>query len=162
MKLFAVILATCGLGLLVSAHAQDPVPTPTPRADPVKADSRTDLDKLQGTWQCTSWISNGMDGIRNPDDIRSSYDGNRLTLWSGDQEYRHGLVTLDPGRTPKAVNTWDLDGPYADETNRAIYDLDGDTLKVCISLDRSKSRPTEFESKPDSNRLLVIYKRVKP
>ena len=122
----------------------------------------TDIDRLQGSWQCTAWRFNGRDDPERAKVLESSYAGNRLTLWTEGQEYRHGLVTLDPERTPKAMNTWDLDGPAPDETNRGIYQIDGDTLKVCIVLDRGADRPAEFTSEPGSNRLLITYRRRMP
>ena len=159
MKTLSWTLTACATIWLMTAQAQEPAPKP--QADPVAA-PQADLDKLQGSWQCVSWISNGLEGGRNPEVIRSSYDGNRLTLWNEDEEYRHSLVTLDPGRTPKAMNVWDLDGPGADRTNQGIYELNGDTLKLCLVLGSDEPRPKEFTSEPGSNHLLLTYKRRKP
>ena len=41
-----------------------------------------------------------------------------------------------------------------------IYELDGDTLKVCYAHGK-KERPKEFKTAPGSGLALVIYKRIK-
>jgi uncharacterized protein (TIGR03067 family) len=69
-------------------------------------------------------------------------------------------VTLDPARTPKAMNTWDLDGPFQDQTVPGIYRLDGDTLKLCFARPGEK-RPTEFTTRSGTGFLVVVYKRQK-
>jgi hypothetical protein len=43
----------------------------------------------------------------------------------------------------------------------AIYELKGDTLRVCYDLS-GKARPSEFKAKPDTPLFLVNYKREKP
>jgi hypothetical protein len=39
----------------------------------------------------------------------------------------------------------------------AIYELKGDTLRICYGAD---ARPKEYSSEADSNRILAVYKRV--
>ena len=41
-----------------------------------------------------------------------------------------------------------------------IYELDGDTLKVCYAIDGGK-RPAEFKAKPGSKHVLIVFKRLK-
>jgi hypothetical protein len=43
----------------------------------------------------------------------------------------------------------------------AIYEIDGDTLKVCYDLG-GKNRPTEFKTKEGTALFLATYKREKP
>lgn len=40
----------------------------------------------------------------------------------------------------------------------AIYELDGDTLRVCYDLS-GKARPSEFKTKAETQLLLFTYKR---
>jgi len=44
---------------------------------------------------------------------------------------------------------------------RAIYELKGDTLKMCWSEKAPESRPTEFASGPCSGQTVVVFKRAK-
>jgi uncharacterized protein (TIGR03067 family) len=124
--------------------------------------ARKDLERLQGTWTLVAMENEG-----NPlppehfEGWSAVYEGDALTLKAGDQVRRRGVVTLDPSRTPKAINTWDMDGPYEDQTLAGIYDLDGDTLKLCFSRP-GQERPTKFVTKEGPGFLLVVYKRKKP
>ena len=42
----------------------------------------------------------------------------------------------------------------------AIYELDGDTFRVCIAA-VGKDRPSEFKAEADSQQTLIVYERVK-
>jgi uncharacterized protein (TIGR03067 family) len=124
--------------------------------------AKKDLARLQGAWSLVSMEADGRS--LEPDEFEgwgSIYDGDRLTLKARDEIRRRGLVTLDPSRTPKAMNTWDLDGPFEDQTVPGIYHLDGDTLKLCFARPGEK-RPTEFTTKSGTGFLFVVYKRQKP
>jgi uncharacterized protein (TIGR03067 family) len=122
---------------------------------------RSDLENLQGTWLL---IAMEKDGENVPaeefKDYKSVYEENRLTLMAGDSVRRRGLVTLEPSRKIKAINTWDQDGPYADQTVPGIYELDGDTLKLCFARPGDK-RPKEFTTKSGTGFLFCVYKRQK-
>jgi uncharacterized protein (TIGR03067 family) len=123
--------------------------------------AKTDLEKLQGTWVLASMETEGHDVA--PDDFKNwtaSYEQNRVVLRVGDRVRRRGLVTLDPGRKPKAINTWDQDGPYEDQTVPGIYELDGDTLKLCFARP-GQERPKEFTTKSGTAFLFCVYKKHK-
>ena len=70
-------------------------------------------------------------------------------------------MTLDPSKSPKKINTWDLTGPYADDTVPGIYEVDDDTLKLCFSRPKV-ARPVEFTTKKEPGFLYCVYKRKKP
>ena len=159
-SLFTLALVLGFLPGLMWSQTPPPLKGPTSIADPKEV--QADLDKLQGTWDCKSWV---LDGNRSPNDGRdfeAIYQGNLLTLKNKGQEYRHAIVTLNPARSPSAMNSWTLDGPLADRTVRGIYEFDGEKLKVCFALNDDGDRPTEFDSQPGSQRLSITYERRKP
>jgi uncharacterized protein (TIGR03067 family) len=92
--------------------------------------AKKDLANLQGAWSLVAMESEGRS--LDPEEFEgwgAVYEGDRLTLKAKDQVRRRGIVTRDPTRSPKAINTWDLDGPFGDQTVPGIYALDGDTLR---------------------------------
>ena len=64
---------------------------------------------------------------------------------------------LDPSTNPKSIDLTENG-----RTKQAIYDLVGDTLRICIA-ESGEQRPTAFDSQPNSaNDIVLILKRVKP
>jgi uncharacterized protein (TIGR03067 family) len=53
------------------------------------------------------------------------------------------------------------DGPNKGKTFLAIYERDGDTLRICYDLS-GKNRPKDFKSPEGTQHFLVTYKREKP
>jgi uncharacterized protein (TIGR03067 family) len=124
--------------------------------------AKKDLAQLQGAWSLVAMEAEGRS--LDPEVFEgwgSVYEGDRLILKAKDEIRRRGIVTLDPAQTPKAMNTWDLDGPFQDQTVPGIYLLDGDTLKLCFARPGEK-RPTELTTRSGTGFLVVVYKRQKP
>ena len=63
-------------------------------------------------------------------------------------------------KAPKAMDILGTDGPNKGKTLLAIYELSGDTLRICYDL-AGKTRPTEFTTKAGTRQFLVSYKRAK-
>jgi uncharacterized protein (TIGR03067 family) len=119
----------------------------------------SDLEKLQGTWLLVAMENDGETvPAEEFKDYKSVYEDNRLTLLAGDRVRRRGIITLEPSRKIKAINTWDQDGPYADQTVPGIYELEGDTLKLCFARPGDE-RPKEFTTKTGTGFLCCVYKR---
>ena len=121
-----------------------------------------DGDSLQGTWlPLTAELS----GTPFPDEVRKSIqlviDGDGgYTVTVGDTVDR-GTTRLNPAAQPKELDITGTEGPNKGRTIRAIYERDGDTLRVCYDLSGT-SRPTEFQSKEGTQLFLVTYERQKP
>ena len=86
-------------------------------------------------------------------------DGGKYTASHG-EEIDAGTFTLDPTKTPKAMDVKPTGGPLKGKLVKAIYKIDGDVLTICYD-HNGGDRPTAFESKPDTTTLLVAYKRTK-
>jgi uncharacterized protein (TIGR03067 family) len=65
---------------------------------------------------------------------------------------------IDSKATPKTIDITHTDAEKTVWTMKGIYKLDGDTLTLCYG---DEKRPAQFESKPESRQLLVVYKRKK-
>jgi uncharacterized protein (TIGR03067 family) len=72
----------------------------------------------------------------------------------------YGTYSLDTATRPKSMTVTGTDGPNKGRTFPCIYELDGDTLRICYDLSGRK-RPTEFKSVGDTNLFLVTYSRKK-
>jgi hypothetical protein len=55
----------------------------------------------------------------------------------------------------------DTEGPEKGNTSLGIYELQGDDLKLCLTI-TAKDRPTEFAAKPKSGHGFEVLKREKP
>ena len=147
-----------------------------PQIKPAQPPKR-DQDKLQGTWQL---LTDETDGVRNGEGTpenkgcRLVIDKACFTLFSKhfygpdvqkepDDIKSVGTFTLDTKQTPKVmVMTWEecLWNGKKDFTQRAIYALDGDSLKLCLSMDEEgKKVPTGFSANFGTKCRLMTFKR---
>ena len=124
-------------------------------------DDAKDGDALDGTWLPETAE---LGGKMFPDEIRKAMklvvkDG-KYTVTVGKQ-VDEGTVKLSPAAKPKELDITGTDGPNKGKTILAIYERDGDTLRVCYDLS-GKGRPTQFKTRADTRLFLVTYKREKP
>lgn len=120
-----------------------------------------DSDAIQGTWlPATAELA----GKMFPDEVRKSIklvikDG-KYTVTVG-KVVDQGTIKLDPAAKLKKMDITGTDGPNKGKMIPAIYELDGDTLRICYDLS-GKSHPTEFKTMEGTQLYLVTYKREKP
>lgn len=70
----------------------------------------------------------------------------------------NGTYTLDAATVPKSITVTGTAGPNQGRTFPAIYELEGDTLRICYDLSGAK-RPTEFKSVAGTKLYLGTYNR---
>jgi uncharacterized protein (TIGR03067 family) len=122
----------------------------------VGVDDKSDQDKLQGDWKLES---GKQAGENTPEEFVKEFS---LTIkgdkWSvkipGGED--KGTIKIDSSKKPKEINFTSESGAE----RQSIYDLDGDTLKVCVS-EPGGNRPTEFDSKAGSPTMYFVLKRKK-
>lgn len=119
-----------------------------------------DDDAIQGTWLP---LTAELAGQEFPDDVRKTIKltimGAKYTVSVG-KHIDQGTTKLNTSVDPKQIDITGADGPNKGKTILAIYELNGDTLRVCYDLS-GKNRPTEFKTKPGTQLFLVTYKREK-
>lgn len=124
-------------------------------------DAQDDARSMEGTWRPSAAE---LGGEKFPDEVRQSMklviEGGLYTVTVGATPDK-GTVKLDPSTKPKSMNITGTDGPNKGRTILSIYELAGDTLRVCYDLG-GKARPTEFKTKAGTKLFLVTYQREKP
>jgi uncharacterized protein (TIGR03067 family) len=66
--------------------------------------------------------------------------------------------TIDPTKKPKTLDMRDPADPNA-KIHAAIYELEGDTLRLCMCDKPGKSRPTEFSGAKEKDTMLLVFSR---
>jgi uncharacterized protein (TIGR03067 family) len=115
-------------------------------ADDPMDDIQKEMKKLQGSWTPVSVESGGMKATG--DDLKKvagklEIDGDKITMevWSTPMK---ATLKIDPTKKPKSMD-------FVHEKNKmaglAIYELDGELLRICFQVEDGKPRPEEFTSK---------------
>ncbi len=124
------------------------------------ADAPDNNNALQGTW---SPIEAELGGQAMPAAVLKSIS---LKLENGKYEVAiagsmdRGTYTVDSAAEPKGMTITGTEGPNNGKTFPAIFEIKGDTLRICYDLSGMK-RPTEFKSVPGTRLYLVTYSRSK-
>ena len=66
---------------------------------------------------------------------------------------------LDPSKSPKTLDVTVTEGLNKGVVILGIYEISGDTLKVCFDPE-GKKRPTQFKS-ASASQTFVVHKRLK-
>jgi uncharacterized protein (TIGR03067 family) len=124
------------------------------------ADSLGDAEAIQGSWKPAEAE---LAGQAMPDEVLKTIslklDNGKYEVFVGEHPDR-GTYTIDPGAKPKGMSVTGTEGPNHGKTFPAIYELHGDTLRICYDLSGAK-RPTEFKSIAGTQLYLVTYHRKK-
>jgi uncharacterized protein (TIGR03067 family) len=112
--------------------------------------SKADHAALQGEWEIVSAESNGEPPPPSfLDGARFAFSGDNLTLLG-----KEGSFQLDATKTPRQI-----DFVRGKTRQPGIYELDGDSLKLCVG--PSDDRPKEFQTRPRTDHSLFVLKRKK-
>jgi uncharacterized protein (TIGR03067 family) len=140
-------LPALALALLLSALAS---------ADTAKEE----LEKLNGVWRAESVTEDGKE--MSADDlktVRLIVNGKEYTYARG-TNFIKGTHKLDPSKKPRAIDAVRSSGADKGKTLKGIYELKGDSFKVCFAAP-GKDRPKEFTAKKGSGNRLIVMKRAK-
>lgn len=129
------------------------------RADD-KGEVEKELKKFQGSWTFESVEAGGKDVPASEfKGITVTFEGDKYTVKKGDDVIQAATLKLDPSKSPKAFDVTVAEGPNKGMVMLGIYEISGDTLKVCFDPE-GKKRPTQFKSESGSQ-TLVVHKRMK-
>ena len=145
IKLLVVVAA----GLLVAAD---------------KGNAKKGKDDLKGTWKIDAAELEGkkVDLKENQDiPVKLVIDDKKITATVKNEDHSVAY-TLDSSKAPKHMDIVPDEGPNQGKTLKAIYELKGDTLTICVHPeDSTKERPKKLASKEGSGLVVVVFKRAK-
>jgi uncharacterized protein (TIGR03067 family) len=123
----------------------------------VRADEKSDkaLKELQGDWKVEKMVREGE--AAPPEKIAKlvlTFKGNQII--PSEKPTDIATITLDPSQKPAAIDLMDERGK---EMNFGIYELKGDTLKICLAQPKA-ARPKEFGSTKESMTMYFELKRA--
>lgn len=125
-------------------------------------DDAAELAKLEGTWAITEFTSKGQkvpeDQLKHMQIVFAK--DKTATMKMDGNAVDTSTFEIKSGEKPKHMDMKETKGENKDKVEMGIYELDGDTLKICSAAINEK-RPTEFGSKEGGTTTLVILKRVK-
>jgi len=117
-----------------------------------------DLDLLQGVWTVAALE---VDGQAMPDEMlaggRIVVKGDRFTS-SGMGAVYEGTLELDASTAPRGIDMKFDAGPEKGNTNRGIYEIDGDAWRICLATSGSV-RPRGFATTAGSGFALETLTR---
>jgi uncharacterized protein (TIGR03067 family) len=117
-----------------------------------------DTQAIQGNWKpASAELASQPLPAAVVQSIRLKLDQGKYEVFVGDKPDR-GTYTLDATTRPKSITVTGTEGPNHGKTFPAIYELKGDTLRICYDLSGA-IRPTEFKSLAGTKLYLVTYQR---
>jgi uncharacterized protein (TIGR03067 family) len=122
-------------------------------------DAKKEQALLQGKWKA---VKIEIEGKEIPADelakLKITVEGDKFIGQKDNNEQEKNLMKLDPTKKPKAIDLTPQSGPSEGMTLQGIYELTGDTLKMCLALPGA-NRPDAFAA--GEMRVLITLQRVK-
>ncbi len=118
-----------------------------------------DLAKVQGVWRLMSVEASGVS--MDKEDLQMLeviVRGDKCTVMRNGETTDSRTLRLDENHKPKHFEYTYPMGEHKGQTLHGIYELSGDTWKVCLAMP-GKPRPKEFKAGPGSDDTLYIMKR---
>ena len=145
----AALLLTGGLGMMVLTAGpapDEPKPVakdkPTPKAPEKETPQAAEIRKLQGVWQVKKFLNKkGLVPAEEIKQMRLEFIGTTV-IGPREGQTEKNPFTLDLTTSPKEMTTT----LSADVTEICIYELKGDTLRIC-ALSGGQQVPTEFKDR---------------
>jgi uncharacterized protein (TIGR03067 family) len=120
------------------------------------ANGRSDQQLLQGTWKVVKRVKNGAaeDPAEHPTTLK--FSGKAITETRDGKPAQEGAYTLDETKTPRRITLTGKAGDNAGKTFEAIYEIEGNTLKLAYSFGDNASTPPKDFTGGEGAGLLVL------
>jgi len=127
-------------------------------AETVQSGDKKEQEKFEGTWSLVK-VMGGKERPKKDEYLKLTFQGDKVTIKTGPKMTEAATYSVDPTKKPKELNVHFENGKKL--THYAIYELNGDTLKIC-SFDGGKN----FEGRPkqmvaNEETVLGVLKREK-
>lgn len=125
-------------------------------------DPKKELDALQGTYTLVEAVIEG--GPAPADELKKVtvvIKGDQF-LFREDNQEEAATIKFGAAGPPKEIDIVPSSGTRKGKTLKGIYELTGDTLKICGANEEGAVRPTKFEAPKGSGCALLVLKRAKP
>jgi uncharacterized protein (TIGR03067 family) len=117
--------------------------------------------ELEGEWAMVSGVLNG--AALNRAMVKWCHRitrGNVTRVVAGPQVLVNASFTLDNSKKPHVIDYVNLDGASKGKFQAGIFELIGDSLKICMSAP-GHPRPANFSSKPGDGRSYTTWRLVR-
>ena len=123
---------------------------------------KKDKSALKGTWKVTASVSKGEKATADEiKDLFLIFRGDAILVREDGKAHENFSYTLDPAKKTKEIDLILKIGSQKGRIDRGIYEIDGDTLRICIQSNKDSPRPGEFRSPAASDLWLVTLQRSK-
>jgi uncharacterized protein (TIGR03067 family) len=142
------------VAMIATAGWTAPVPKEKEKAKP------KDEEVILGTWRTKS-MDVGDGAVPVPDGFQKLHyvfgDKSAMTMTRDGKAMLEATFKLDPEAKPKALDMNRKDGQQV----LCLYELDGDSLKLCLTQKPGAPRPAEMKGDANTVTIVFVMERVK-
>lgn len=131
-------------------------------AVPVFSSSAAQENELQGTWKIVEVTEKGEK--LEVENMEIVFEGSNLISKRAGKIEDKGIFVVDNSKQPHHIDVKVTESPLEvqkGKTMKGIYEVKGNTLRLCFSRPGKEDRPQEFSSTATSNTGLVTLVRAK-
>jgi uncharacterized protein (TIGR03067 family) len=124
-------------------------------------DAKKEHAALQGEWQAEKVVAGGMDlPAEITKMLRILIDGDKIyDIEDGKKKGSVSTFTLDASKSPKHIDTVDVEGPDKGKKTAGLYEIKGDMLTIVAS--EGADRPTELKAAAGTKNIMLVFRKVK-
>ena len=125
--------------------------------------AKKDLAQMQGVWNVTELVEKGEKlPAKDLTPVKVVILASKMTLT--DNGVFREEITLKFNATTQKIKAIDFvytKGPNTGKSERGIYEINGDTIKICVNETQNGGRPVAFVSTKNNGCSVAVLQRVK-